>query len=48
MDVGSSQGRMAAYMRDHQEKVVGRWSELVAAGIRGRSWAIEVRRAPGP
>jgi rsbT co-antagonist protein RsbR len=44
MDVGSSQGRMAAYMRDHQEKVVGRWSELVAAGMRGRSSAIEVRR----
>ena len=44
MDVDSSQGRMAAYMRDHQDKVVGRWSELVAAGLRGRSSAAEVRR----
>jgi rsbT co-antagonist protein RsbR len=44
MDAGSSQGRMAAYMRDHQEKIVGRWSELVAAGIRGRSSVVELRR----
>ena len=44
MDVDSSQGRMAAYMRDHQDKVVGRWSEIVAAGLRGRSSAAEVRR----
>jgi rsbT co-antagonist protein RsbR len=44
MDVGSSQGQMAAYMRDHQEKVVGRWSELVTAGVRGRSSPAELRR----
>jgi rsbT co-antagonist protein RsbR len=44
MDVDSSQRRMAAYMRDHQDKVVGRWSELVAAGLRGRSSAVELRR----
>src|SRR5262249_59190234 len=44
MDVDSSQRRMAAYMRDHQDKVVGRWSELVVAGLRGRSSAAEVRR----
>ena len=44
MDVDSSQGRMAAYMRDHQDKVVGRWSELVVASLRGRSSAAEVRR----
>src|SRR2546430_712956 len=44
MDVDNSQGRMGAYMRDHQDKVVGRWSELVAAGLRGRSSAAEVRR----
>ena len=44
MDVDSSQGRMAVYMRDHQDKVVGRWSEIVAAGLRGRSSATEVRR----
>ena len=44
MDVDSSQQRMAAYMRDHQDKVVGRWSELVVVGLRGRSSAAEVRR----
>ena len=44
MDVDSSQARMAAYMRDHQDKVVGRWSELMVAGLRGRSSAAEVRR----
>jgi len=44
MDVDSSQGRMAVYMRDHQDKVVGRWTELVVTGLRGRSSAAEVRR----
>lgn len=44
MEAGSSQGQMAAYLRDHQDKVVGRWSELVVAGVRGRSSAVEVRR----
>jgi rsbT co-antagonist protein RsbR len=44
MDVDSSQARMAAYMRDHQDKVVDRWSELMVAGLRGRSSAVEVRR----
>jgi rsbT co-antagonist protein RsbR len=44
MDVDSRQGRMAAIMRDHQDKVVGRWTELVVAGVRGRSSAVEVRR----
>lgn len=44
MDVDSSQRRMAAYLRDHQEKVIGRWTELVVAGLRGRSSAAEVRR----
>jgi rsbT co-antagonist protein RsbR len=44
MDVDSSQGRMAAYLRDHQDKVVGRWSELVVTGLRGRSSPVEVRR----
>ena len=44
MDVDSSQARMAASMRDHQDKVVGRWSELVVAGLRGRGSAAEVRR----
>jgi len=44
MDVDSSQGRMAAYMRDHQDKVVGRWTELVVTGVRGRISATEIRR----
>lgn len=44
MEAGSSQGQMAAYLRDHQDKVVGRWTELVVAGIRGRSSAVELRR----
>ena len=43
MEIDSSQGRMAAYMRDHQDKVVGRWAELVAAGTRGRTSAVELR-----
>ena len=44
MDADSSQRQMAAYMHDHQDKLVGRWSELVVAGLRGRSSAAEVRR----
>jgi rsbT co-antagonist protein RsbR len=44
MDVDSSQGRMAAYLRDHEDKIVDRWTELVVAGLRGRSSATEVRR----
>ena len=28
MDVDSSQGRMAAYMRDHQDKVVGMYAAI--------------------
>ena len=43
MDVDNSQRRMAAYMRDHQDKVIDRWSELVVAGLRGRSSAAEGR-----
>jgi rsbT co-antagonist protein RsbR len=35
---------MAAIMRDLQDKVIGRWTELVVAGVRGRSSAVEVRR----
>ena len=44
MDVDSSQRRMAAYLRDHQDKLVGRWSEIVLAGLRGRTSAAEVWR----
>ena len=44
MDVGASQQRMAAFLRDNHDKVVGSWSELVAAGLRGRTSAQEARR----
>jgi rsbT co-antagonist protein RsbR len=44
MDVDASQGQMAAYLRDHQEKVLSRWSELTVAGVRGRLSAVEIRR----
>jgi rsbT co-antagonist protein RsbR len=44
MDVGNTQGRMGDYLREHQDKVVGRWSELVVAGLRGRTSIEEVRR----
>ena len=37
MDVDGTSERMAAYLRDHHDKVVGRWSELVVAGVRGRT-----------
>jgi rsbT co-antagonist protein RsbR len=35
---------MADYLRDHHDKVIGRWSELVLAGVRGRTSLDEVRR----
>jgi rsbT co-antagonist protein RsbR len=35
---------MADYLRDHQDKVVGRWSELVVAASRGRTSIEDVRR----
>jgi rsbT co-antagonist protein RsbR len=38
---------MAEYLRDHHDKVVGRWSELVLAGVRGRTSLEEVRRELG-
>ena len=44
MDVGGTGERMAEYLRDHHDKVVGRWSELVVAGVRGRTSVDEVRR----
>src|SRR5271154_4993001 len=43
MQIDSSQGRMAAYLRDHQDKVIASWCELVAAGLRGRSSTVEIR-----
>src|SRR5579859_2518348 len=44
MEAGSTQTRMADYLRDHRDKVIGRWTELVVAGSRGRTSAQEVRR----
>jgi rsbT co-antagonist protein RsbR len=43
MDVGDTRKRMADYLRDHHDKVVGRWAELVVAGMRGRTSLDEVR-----
>jgi rsbT co-antagonist protein RsbR len=47
MDAGNTQGRMAVFLRDHRDKVIGRWTELVVAGSRGRISAEEVRREFG-
>jgi rsbT co-antagonist protein RsbR len=47
MDVGTPSTRMADYLRDHQDKVIGRWTELVVTGVRGRITADEVRRELG-
>src|SRR6204780_5032278 len=44
MDVGASEQRMAAFLHDNHDKVVGSWSELVAAGPRGRTSSPEGRR----
>ena len=35
---------MAVYMRENRDKVIGRWGELVVAGVRGRISLEEVRR----
>jgi rsbT co-antagonist protein RsbR len=44
MEADGSQARMADFLRDHQDKVVGRWIELVVAASRGRTSVEEVRR----
>src|SRR6202167_2842684 len=44
MDVGASQQRMAAFLRENHDKVVSSWSELVAASLRGRTSPQEARR----
>jgi rsbT co-antagonist protein RsbR len=38
---------MADYLRDHRDKVIGRWSELVVSGVRSRTSLDEVRRELG-
>ncbi|MFI5065301.1 MAG: RsbRD N-terminal domain-containing protein [Streptosporangiales bacterium] len=43
MEIDRNQGLMGTFMRDHQEKIIGRWRELVVAGVRGRISAAEVR-----
>jgi rsbT co-antagonist protein RsbR len=47
MDAVGASERMANYLRDHQDKIVGRWSELVVVGARGRTSVEEVRRELG-
>src|SRR6185437_5931110 len=47
MDVGGTGTRMADYLRDQREKVVSRWSELVVAGVRGRTSLDEARHEVG-
>jgi rsbT co-antagonist protein RsbR len=44
MDAGDTGKRMADYLREHHDKVIGRWSELVVAGVRGRTSLEETRR----
>jgi rsbT co-antagonist protein RsbR len=44
MDVRAPQQRMAAFLRDNHDKIVGGWSELVATRLRNRISASELRR----
>jgi rsbT co-antagonist protein RsbR len=44
MDVGGSQQRIVAFLRDNHDKVVGSWTEQVVAGLRGRTSPQEARR----
>jgi rsbT co-antagonist protein RsbR len=44
MELYGGQERMAEYMREHHDKVIGRWGEYVVAGVRGRISAEEVQR----
>jgi len=43
MDAYGGQGRMAVYLRDHHDKIVGRWAELVLAVVGGRLSLDEIR-----
>jgi rsbT co-antagonist protein RsbR len=43
MDAYSGQGRMSTYLREHHDKVVDRWTELVVTRVRGRISPDEVR-----
>jgi rsbT co-antagonist protein RsbR len=44
VDDGKGRTRMADYLREHRDKITGRWSEFVLAGVRGRTSPDEVRR----
>jgi rsbT co-antagonist protein RsbR len=44
MQIDSSQARMAAVLRENQDKILARWSEIVLAGDVGRVGADTVRR----
>jgi rsbT co-antagonist protein RsbR len=44
MEVDGTNDRLAAFLRDSHDKVVGRWCELVVAGLRGRTSREEARR----
>jgi rsbT co-antagonist protein RsbR len=44
MDAYGGQARMATYLHDHRDKAIGRWTELVVTGVRGRISPEEVRR----
>jgi len=47
MDIDNTQARMAAFLREHEDKVLTRWCELVLAGSAGRTTADSVRRELG-
>jgi len=47
MDANGTQTRMADFLRDHREKVIGRWSELVVAGLHGRGSLEDARHELG-
>jgi rsbT co-antagonist protein RsbR len=43
MDIDSNQDRMAAFLRDNQEKILARWGELAMSSGGGRSSFSEIR-----
>ena len=47
MDVDSTQQRMASFLRDHEDKVLARWVEVVLANGSSRASTDEVRRELG-
>jgi rsbT co-antagonist protein RsbR len=47
MEANGTQSRMADYLREHRDKIVARWGELVVAGLRGRTSLEEIRRELG-